>query len=317
MPSKVMVTGAGGFVGACMVYYLSGRGFDVLPCARDAKSAWRLSESKAAIVQMDVTNPDSVMEAIWGAMPDIVINYATYGAYPTQSNPALIYDTNIKGVENLIAACRKFNVKRLIHTGSSSEYGFKTHPMSESDSLEPVTDYGKAKIIAHGKIMDAAREGLNCSVIRPFSVYGPWEDKNRLFPSVITSALENVPAKLTSRAPKRDFIYVDDLLDAYFLLMQRNDLAGETFNVGSGVQSSVGDVADAVCRLFPHAPKPVWGTDNPRKEPAMWQADIRKAVSVLGWKPKTDLNQGISQTADWFRSHLDYYRKFEGAKERQ
>jgi nucleoside-diphosphate-sugar epimerase len=234
--------------------------------------------------------------------PNIIFHSAVYGANASQNDTRKIFETNITGTMNLVQSCKDINFDLFVNSGSSSEYGIKNVPMDESDLLEPITDYGVSKAAATLYCRNVAlNNNLPIVTLRLFSPYGPYEQKTRLIPSLILATLQKMNPKISSRNFVRDFIFIDDVLDAYESLMNLENPSGKIFNVGSGQQRTVGEVADIIIRLLGNEVNcdvglpQVWKT-----EPVFWQADIHRAESELKWKPKYTLESGLSATVEWF-----------------
>jgi nucleoside-diphosphate-sugar epimerase len=186
----------------------------------------------------------------------------------------------------------------------------KNSPMKESDLLAPVTEYGVSKAAATLYCQTyAVSEKIPVITLRLFSPFGPYEKKSRLIPSVILDALQKISPKISSRQFVRDFIFMDDVLDAYDAALNLKNPSGKIFNIGSGTQYSVGEVVDMIISLLGNEVSYDVGIPQAWKnEPAIWQADIEKAKSELGWEPKYSLEQGLLATINWFNGHKGLYK---------
>ena len=186
---------------------------------------------------------------------------------------------------NLFKACLRQGFSLFVNTGSSSEYGLKEHPMSEQDELLPITYYGATKAAMSQFFSGIAKsQGLNIVTLRPFAVYGYYEEKERLVPPVILSCLKNWEPRLSTPDSVRDFIFVEDVLDAYIATIGKKEIAGEVFNIGSGQQHSVGELARLGIELCGKKMRAIYGTRPSTQvvEPSCWVANISKAESQLG-----------------------------------
>ena len=156
-----------------------------------------------------------MQEALKRVRPRVVLHLATYGAYESQADAHAILHTNILSTLNLLEASAETGVGIFVSSGSSSEYGFKAEPMSESDVLEPNSFYAVGKAAqTHLCQYMAKRCALSVAVYRLFSVYGPWEEPTRLLPTLIRRARAGLPLQMVSPRTVRDFVYVDDVLGA-------------------------------------------------------------------------------------------------------
>ena len=308
---KVLVTGASGFVGACLTRRLMGMGHEVHVFVRQTANMWRIADIVPHIVlhDVDLRDADAVGQTVNSIRPSNILHLATYGGFSYQNDVDAIYGANFMGTINLVHACEKVGFDRFIHTGSSSEYGMKTEPMKEMDLLEPLGDYAVSKAAATlFCCSEALQKSLPIVTLRIFSPYGPWDDPQRLIPYVIAALHNgNVPA-LSNPASVRDYIFIDDVIDAYLAVMSASITAGETYNVGSGRQTSIGEVVDRIVRAIGTGIRPMWGAEYPKRpEPGVWVADIGKIQAHFNWKATTSLSDGIQQTISWMSEHLANY----------
>jgi len=301
----ILVTGASGFIGSRLARRLAGSGADVHVFLRSSSDPRRLADIAGRLKRhaADLADPVSVRTAVRRIRPRTVFHCASWGGHPGQTDEAAIFGTNLAGTFHLLAGCAEAGFDRFVHTGSSSEYGMKTAPMSEGDEPAPVDAYGASKAGATlwCRAIAAARE-LPTVTLRLFSPYGPSDDPVRLIPSAARAFLEGRSPRLASPSGARDFIYVDDVVDACLLAATVPSAAGEIINVGSGRQETAGKVVDILSRLIPGAPPPSWGAIPPRPGPSVWVADIGKARRILGWEPKVPLEEGLLRTVEWMRN---------------
>jgi nucleoside-diphosphate-sugar epimerase len=308
---KVFITGASGFIGSNLVRRYLERGAEVFINVRKTSDTWRIKDILREVnsVPVDITDYEKVRAAVKGIRPDFIFHTATYGGSADQKTTEKIIETNITGTVNLVRSCKDINVKMFVNTGTSSEYGIKNSVMNESSLLEPVTEYGVSKAAATLFCQSyAASYNLPIVTLRLFSPYGRFEQKSRLVPSVILSALQKINPKISSRLFVRDFIYIDDVLDAYEAAISLKDPSGKIFNIGSGHQHTVGEVVDSIIKILGNEVSSETGIPQVWKdEPTFWQADIQKAKSELCWKPEYSLEKGLAATVDWFKEHKGLY----------
>jgi len=314
MNESYLVTGATGFVGACLSRALVKQGKAVSILVRDKNLNWRLNDisSKLNIYECDITDKKLgyVMDKI---KPSHIFHLAAYGSLPQQDNFDQMIRVNLKGTKNLIDALEKFDYKVFVNTGSSSEYGIKDDQMSEKDVLAPANDYGvtKASSTLYSQ-KQANRTGKPIITFRLFSPYGYYEDINRLIPSLILKALKNETIELSSPKNVRDFIFIEDVVSAYIKVSNSDFKSGEIFNVGSGNQHNVKEVVDEVMSLVNSKSKILWEKITVQKrqiEPQTWEANIEKIKSELDWRPKHSLSEGLRKTVDWFRINRHLYER--------
>ena len=307
LEQRFLVTGATGFIGASLVRKLAEMGCEVHALVREGADLWRLrgTEQKVRLHKGDLTAADRLRDLVLSIQPTIVYHLAVHGAYPDQTNADEIIRTDIFGTWNLLKACAEVDYKVFVNTGSSSEYGPKLHAMRETDLPEPSSYYAVAKCAQTLVCQHMARaERRPVNTFRLFSVYGPYEAPSRLIPTVIRRCLEGKDLEMVSPETARDFIYADDVLQAYLQLGQLSLQCGETFNIGTGVQSTVRDVVGAVLRSTGAKVKVHWGSMAARVwDTDTWVADPSKVRRVLKWTPKISLTEGIERTVEWFRGN--------------
>ena len=300
----ILVTGASGFIGSHLVRRLAGTGADVHVFLRSSSDTRRLGDITGRLERhaADLTDPASLRTAVRRVRPRTIFHCASWGGHPGQTDGAAIFGTNLAGTFHLLAACEEAGFDRFVHTGSSSEYGMTSPPMSEEDEPAPVDAYGASKAGATLWCRAAAiSRGLPVVTLRLFSPYGPWDDPVRLIPAVSRAFLDGRSPRLASPSGARDFVYIDDVVDACLLAASVPSAAGEIINAGSGRQATVGEVVDILSRLIPGSPAPSWGSVSPRPGPSVWVAGIGKARRILGWEPKVPLEDGLRRTVEWMR----------------
>ena len=311
--TKILVTGATGFIGANIARYFFEAGANVSIFTRKTSNKWRIKDILKDVSEysVDILDEQKLKSAILRIQPQIIFHTAVYGGYPFQNKTEKILETNFTGTLNLLNACRKIEFELFVNTGSSSEYGIKAQAIKETDLPEPITDYGAGKALATLYCQAVARrEKRPIVILRLFSPYGYYEESGRLIPSLILSCLHDRNPQASSFSSVRDFIFIEDVMDAYMKTIENKDVVGgEIFNIGCGKQHSVGEVMDTIIKLTGNKVKPDWGSiSNPRIEPNVWQADISKAKKILNWEPKYELVQGLKKTLNWFRENKGMYK---------
>ncbi len=299
---RVLITGGSGFIGANLVRAELAAGNEVHLLLRDEARLWRLDELRGhyAIHRGDLRNADAIRRAIADSRPEIVYHLATHGAYPSQTDRAAILATNLIGTVHLLDALAGRDYQALVHTGSSSEYGHKDHPMREDDVLQPRSDYGITKAAATMLCQAQAYQGAPVCTVRVFSAYGPWEEPSRLVPYVLASCLHGESARVGPGLQPRDFIHVDDVVDLIRLAGRQPELRGKILHAGSGIQQTVRGMVEAIHRVC-GGPAPVFGAIPARTdEPRHWVASIEATTACTGWRPRLDLESGLDQMKRWW-----------------
>lgn len=305
----VLVTGGAGFVGACLVRRLVDEGLAVHLLLREPQRAWRLRDilPRVRVHRADLRDAGAVDDALQASRPEVVYHLAAYGAYESQSDARIILETNVLGTSNLLSAGAAAGVELLVSTGSSSEYGFKSEAMRETDRLEPNSDYAVAKAAqTHLCQLQARRGSMAVTALRLFSVFGPWEEPSRLMPTLVSRAMAGLPLEMVAPQIARDFVYVDDVLDLLLDVERLRAASGEVFNVGSGVQTTLGALVALACRTLGSRSEVHWGAMRARQwDSCCWVADVAKTRRQLGWSPRVTLAEGILRMAQWIETRRD------------
>jgi nucleoside-diphosphate-sugar epimerase len=319
LPKRVLVTGGSGFVGANLVRRLKGEGHDVRLLLKPRYNPWRLEGIDPSMIDLvDLADADAVATTVRAARPEWVFHLAAYGAYSSQQSWSAMLASNITGTVNLVDACVDVGIESFINTGSSSEYGLKDHAPGESEVLEPNSNYAVTKAAATLYCGFMARSrGVPIRTLRLYSVYGPWEEPTRLIPTLLLAGLRHRLPPLADPRLARDFIFVDDVCDAFLSVISNTASAPDAvFNVGTGIQSTLEQVVDLSRRLLGIEQEPRWGSmPNRSWDTTTWVADNRKLVDQVGWRPRHSLEAGLRSTIDWFRSDPALRALYEASRE--
>ena len=312
MRNKVfLVTGGTGFIGSLLVRRLVSNNEEVHLIIRKESKLWRIQDIADKIMchTSDLSDADALKKIIEKIKPSIIYHLATYGAYAYQNEADRIIKTNILGTWNLLKAIADLNYELFVNTGSSSEYGFKQFPMRETDLLEPASYYAVTKCSQTLLCYHVARDEKKPIVtLRPFSVYGPYEEPTRFIPTLMRTLYFKEPINLVSPEISRDQIYVEDVVDAYLLVDRLKNFTGEIFNIGTGVQSSIREVVETTVRVTGRTTDFRWGKMKRRMwDTSNWVADVSKARSLLGWVPNMSPEKGLSLMWEWFVANHSFY----------
>jgi dolichol-phosphate mannosyltransferase len=302
----ILVLGAGGFVGANLLRRVLGSREDVFGVVRSLP-AWRLHGiDRQHILETDLIDLAATRNMVTSLKPRTVFNCAAYGAYSFETDHQLIYRTNFLGLMQLVELLGETELSALVHAGSSSEYGTKSAAPLEEESLLPNSHYAVSKAAASNYISYAGKvRRLPVVNLRLYSVYGPLEDVSRLIPNLVTKGLEGSFPPLVDPATSRDFVYIDDVCDAFVLAAARltPDIYGDAFNIGTGRCTTIRELAEIAAEVFSISAKPDFGSMPGRSwDLPDWYADPGKANRLLNWTAKTDLTKGLKLTSEWIRS---------------
>lgn len=317
---RVLVTGAGGFIGSHLTEHLVDRGADVRAFvrynSRNDPGLLRLIPEerldRVHILMGDLRDADALRTAVRDV--DVIFHLGSLIAIPySYIHPRETVETNMLGALNVFEAARDSGVEKVVHTSTSEVYGTARYvPIDEDHPLQGQSPYSASKIGAD-KVAESFYRSFDVPIatIRPFNTYGPRQSARAVIPTIITQALVQEKVALGATHPTRDYTYVDDQVQAFLLVAESPKTVGETINVGSNHEISIGAIAEMVASLIGKEIEIV--TENARLRPErseverLW-CDNTRARDLLGWSPAVTLEEGLLRTIAWFREHLDLYR---------
>jgi NAD dependent epimerase/dehydratase len=320
---RVLVTGAGGFIGSHLTERLVELGASVRAFVRyngRGDEGWLTGSPVREQIEVyagDVCDPDSVARATNGVAT--VFHLAALIAIPySYQNPESCVRANVIGTLNVLRAARDLGVARVVHTSTSEVYGTARYtPIDEAHPLQGQSPYAASKIGAD-KLAESFYLSFNVPVttVRPFNTFGPRQSARAVIPTVISQALTGSEIKLGHLHPTRDLNYVSDTVEGFIRAAEHDAAVGQTFNIGTGTEISIGDLAKLIGEL---TGRPlVIMTDDARFRPKASEverllADATRAREILGWKPNVSLREGLLRTIAWMRDSLGRYRPREYA----
>lgn len=300
----ILVLGSSGFIGANLLRMLLMYRTDVYGTTRS--SAWRLEGLPSSnIIKTDLLVDSNLVSLINEIQPKTIFNCISYGAYSFEEDSELIYKTNFTLTEKLLKLLSPRSISCYVHSGSSSEYGDNSAGPSESELLLPNSDYAVSKVASANLIrFYGKKKRFPCANLRLYSVYGPMEDSARLIPAVIRQGLNNSYPDFVSPDISRDFVYVEDVCEAFIdtALQLKEEDYGESFNIGTGVNTTISEVAQFSKQTFDIKHDPSYYMSNRKWDVSNWFANPRKAKEKLGWVAKTNFRDGMNRTISWFRT---------------
>jgi len=318
--SRVLVTGAGGFIGSHLVAELVRQGASVRALVRYTSRGNRgaldwLDQSlvdQAEIVLGDIRDPESVAAAVAGT--DAVFHLAAQIAIPySYVNPRDFFETNVLGSLNVARAALDHSVSRVVHTSTSEVYGTaQTVPIVESHPLETQSPYAASKL-GGDKLMDSFNRsfGLPVTVLRPFNTFGPHQSARAVIPTIISQALAGGPLKLGSLTPRRDMTFVQDTVLGFIAAATSEAAVGRTVQLGTGEDYAISDIVDLVGEIVGRTLDVE--IDEQRLRPP--DSEVLRLISspalageLLGWHPTVDLRSGLELTLSWIQDNLHTYR---------
>ena len=306
---SILVTGGAGFIGARLVRRLveTGHAVSVLALPKTDLSRIKDLVPKLQILEGDLTDHEGLEAIVKNANPSGVFHLAVSNMQSGVAAPdEEVIRNNLVGTVNLLAALQPIDYQFFINTGSFLEYGMRADRASqqESDRCEPAELYSITKLAAtlYGQML-ARREGKPIITLRIFSPYGPGMQRGRLLEALIARARNDEDIPMTEPKVTRDFIFVEDIVDLYLEAMERaKELKGEIYNAGTGVQTTLQELADLVLQTTGSKSKVQWNA-LPRVsyDRALWQADMTKTFTQFKWRPKHSVEEGVMKTIEFVR----------------
>jgi nucleoside-diphosphate-sugar epimerase/glycosyltransferase involved in cell wall biosynthesis len=306
LKGPILVTGASGFVGSNLFRNLLKVRTDVFAVIHQDPN-WRLGEiNETHLFSVDFNDYLAVKNMVAELKPETVFDCAAFGAYAHESNSALIYQTNFLAKVNFVEILQESKVSAYVHAGSSSEYGTNSCAPSELGPFLPNSDYSVSKL-AISKYLSYVGKHRNfpCVNLRLYSVYGQYEDTSRLIPKLVTMALTGEYPPFVDSEVSRDFVYIDDIVNAFILSASKMnpEIYGESFNIGTGVKTTISDLAELAKKVFKLDDSAQFQTmPNRQWDTSEWFADCHKAYNTIGWKSSVNLADGLLLTAKWIET---------------
>jgi len=317
---KVLVTGAGGFIGSHLTELLIANGAFVRAFvrynSRGDPGLLRLANpetlSQLELVGGDLRDANAVRDAVKDRQ--IVFHLGALIAIPySYYHPVEVAETNLLGTLNILMACRDLEVEKLVHTSTSEVYGTAMYvPIDESHPLQGQSPYSASKIGAD-KLVESfyCAFGLPAVTVRPFNTYGPRQSARAVIPTIITQALVKKTIYLGNLETSRDLTYVDDTINGFICAAIVDGNEGKTFNLGTNEEIKIGDLAQKIIQKVGRQVKVVVESKRLRPE----GSEVTRLLSnnilareMLGWHPEVALDQGLEKTIQWIESHLENYR---------
>lgn len=323
---RVLVTGAGGFIGSHLVERLVEEGARVTALLRYTSRGQRgclefippEALSDIETVLGDIRDFDAVREVVRRA--DAVFHLAALIGIPySYAHPQEVIDTNILGTSNVLLAARESNgVERVVLTSTSEVYGSAQYvPMDERHPLQAQSPYAATKIAGDALGESFYRSfGTPVVIVRPFNAFGPRQSARAVIPTIIAQALAGAEIRLGAVDTVRDFTYVADTAAGFIRVASAEACVGEVVNLGTGRAVSISDIVRLVEEVTGKRLRIV--ADDRRRRPEKSEvtrllADASKAARLAGWRPAVSLEEGLRRTVGWVSSHLDLYRPQEYA----
>ena len=316
MSKKILITGAAGFIGSALTELCVKLGFNVKAFDRyNNNNNWGLLENSKykndlEMILGDIRDYDSVSKAIEGC--DSVIHLAALISIPySYVSPLAYIRTNIEGTYNVLESAKNNNIKQILITSTSETYGTAQYiPMNENHPLIAQSPYASTKIAADQLSLSYFSSfNLPVKIVRPFNTYGPRQSSRAIIPSIINQCLgQNKKIKIGNLEPTRDFTYVQDICAAFLEILKNKNFFGQIVNVGSNNEISIEEILNKILKILKVDKK--IEIENYRKRPKKSEVyqlvcDNNKLLSSTKWRPKINIDQGLTRTIKWFKEIND------------
>lgn len=318
---RVLVTGADGFIGSHLTELLVSKGFEVRAFAfYNSFNTWGWLDTlpkdvmdHVEVFTGDIRDPNGVREAMKGC--EAVFHLAALIAIPfSYHSPDAYVDTNIKGTLNVLQAARDLGTSRVLVTSTSEVYGTAQYvPIDEKHPYQGQSPYSATKIGADRLAESFYRSfDLPVTIVRPFNTYGPRQSARAVIPTIITQLLAGkTEIKLGSLTPTRDFNYVKDTANGFYELFKSDKTIGQEVNIATQQEISIGQLAEELIRQINPAAKIVCDEQRLRPEKSEVNRLLgcnEKIMRLTDWRPQYTFEQGLAETIEFFRCHLDQYK---------
>lgn len=307
---RVLITGVTGFIGSHLTPKLIEQGYEVYTMQRQVTGRYVLGEQARGSVFCDLRDYFAMRKAIAEIQPEVVIHLAAISpvAY-SYDHPQEVFLVNTIGTINLAEACLREvpSFKHFLYAGTSEEYGIQTEfPLREGTELRANSPYSASKIAAD-QYLQYMRDAYDfpVTILRPFNSYGREEDTHFVVERIITQLLKSPVVKLGDITAVRDFMYVDDHVNAYLSCIKNEKAKGEIFNFCTGKGSSIEELVYTIAKLLSIDVKIIPATIPERPlDISVLIGDNSKAKRLLGWGPKFTLEEGLRLTIDYWKGKL-------------
>jgi NAD dependent epimerase/dehydratase len=318
--ARVLVTGAGGFIGSHLCEAAQAQGAQVRAFVHyNSRNDWGMLEDLEArqlkeieVVTGDLRDPDAVRRAVKGC--GVILHLGALIGIPySYSNPMDVVTTNVIGTLHVLQAALETGVARLVQTSTSEVYGTAQFvPMDEGHPLHPQSPYAASKV-ASDKLAESYQRtyGLPVVIVRPFNCYGPRQSPRAVIPTIITQALESSTVRLGRLDSLRDFTYVLDTVGGFLAAATAPGCVGETIQLGSAQEVSVTEIVQLVGSILGKKLRIISETQRRRPKTSEVErlfAANRKASELLHWQPRMSLLHGLQKTTEWFQSRRGRYK---------
>lgn len=318
---KVLVTGAGGFIGSHLVEALLEKGAGVRAFVKyNGRGDWGMLSDLPAeslksleVISGNICDPFFVRNAVKGC--DYVFHLAALIGIPySYVAPQDYVSVNVLGTLNVLQACRDERTSRMVHTSTSETYGTAQYvPIDEKHPMQGQSPYSASKIGAD-KIAESYFNSFELPVVivRPFNTFGPRQSARAFIPTAISQAITRDKLVMGSMDPVRDMTFVKDTAEGFITVGLCDKVIGQTVNLGVGEGATIGQMVKIILKILGKEDMPI-EQDPSRVRPE--KSEVMRLISdnsiareICGWKPKYTLEQGLTETVRWIEKNLHWYK---------
>ena len=315
--NKILVTGAGGFIGSHLTERLIGLGYKVRAFVHyNSRSSWGWLEKSSCLNEIDIYSGDirdfdSVRNAMKGCQ-EVYHLAALIGIPYSYESPLAYIKTNIEGTYNVLENARTFDLGNVIITSTSETYGTAQQvPIAENHPLVGQSPYSASKIAADQLALSYYHSfQLPVKIVRPFNTYGPRQSARAVIPTIIGQLLSGKrKLSLGNIFPTRDLTFVKDTVEGFINISQSEILAGEVTNIGSGREISIQNLALEIARICGKEIELETAEERARPQNSEVErllCDNTKIVKNTDWRPAYSLTQGLTETINWIKDNIDF-----------
>lgn len=305
----VLITGAEGFIGSHLAGRLAAAGAKVAALVQPGVSLRRLSgiEKKIKIYPVDIRRQDTLSQIVAAAAPRKVFHLAAVADVDRSLIKfAPLFAVNLGGTLNLLRSLEKIDYDAMVTTCTAEAYGNNPPPFREDMVLDPISPYSCSKVAATLLCKTWADLGAKpITILRLFLVYGPAQGREKFLPQLIEAGLSGRPLRMTAGEQRREYTYIDDIIEGFLLAGKKPSAGGRVLNLGSGRDIALRELVAKVESILG---RPVVRDDvilpYRKNEIPRIVGDHSRAEEELGWRPATGLDSGLAKTIEWYRQNL-------------
>jgi NAD dependent epimerase/dehydratase len=319
MSEKLLITGAGGFIGSHLTEICVEKGYDVKVFIHyNSKNNWGWLEKSPIrndieVYMGDIRDYDSVFDAMRNVK--MVFHLAALIGIPySYISPIAYIRTNIEGTYNILQASLKYSIDNILITSTSETYGTAQYvPIDEMHPIVGQSPYSATKIAADQLSISYYRSfRLPVKIVRPFNTYGPRQSARAIIPTIISQMLEpGKKIKIGNLSPTRDLTYVKDTAKSFIEISKVKELNGEVVNIGSSKEIAIGELVELIGKLMDSDYDLIIDEKRIRPEKSEVQrliCDNNKLLKHTNWKPEYNIEKGLTETISWIKKNLKIYK---------